>query len=199
MMFLVSLWANDDARKYFYIWSENKSYTMLDSTATEIYETSYAYKYNSDKYNKFYSEILKSSNLLSVASGSQQIGSKANITRSGDSSFFDYARKIKIKEGYMILYFRYDSADWGDTLDKFSRIIMISMFFAALGSFILGYLLAKTITNPIVSIMHKAQKLAAGDFDQVLDAKSDDEIGELTKTFNYMAKELKTKLIEIFK
>ena len=62
---------------------------------------------------------------------------------------------------------------------------------------LLGYILSKTITVPIVSIMHKAQEIAAGDFDRVLEVKSDDEIGELTNTFNYMARELKNTLIEI--
>jgi two-component system sensor histidine kinase VicK len=45
--------------------------------------------------------------------------------------------------------------------------------------------------------MHKAQKLASGEFDQSLEVKSDDEIGKLTRTFNFMAKELKHSMTEI--
>jgi two-component system sensor histidine kinase VicK len=62
-------------------------------------------------------------------------------------------------------------------------------------SLLIGYALSKTITIPIINIMHKAQKVATGDFDQVLEVKSDDEIGKLTKTFNFMAKELKQNLL----
>jgi two-component system sensor histidine kinase VicK len=101
----VSLWAEDDDRKYFYIWSENKSYSILSDTADKIHETSFVYDNNQDKYNKFYSDILRSSNLLTVASGGQDTGAKPVITRSGDTAFFDYARRLKLKEGNVILYF----------------------------------------------------------------------------------------------
>jgi len=57
--------------------------------------------------------------------------------------------------------------------------------------------MSKTITSPIISVMHKAEKMAEGDFEQQLTVKSEDEIGNLTKTFNYMANELKNTLSEI--
>ncbi len=45
--------------------------------------------------------------------------------------------------------------------------------------------------------MHKAEKVAEGDFGEQLTVKSEDEIGNLTRTFNYMASELKKTLSEI--
>lgn len=58
-------------------------------------------------------------------------------------------------------------------------------------------MLSKTITSPIISVMHKAEKVAEGDFGEQLTVKSEDEIGNLTRTFNYMASELKKTLSEI--
>jgi len=46
--------------------------------------------------------------------------------------------------------------------------------------------------------MHKAENITSGDFDQVLEVKSEDEVGMLTKTFNYMASQLKSMLNEIY-
>ena len=45
--------------------------------------------------------------------------------------------------------------------------------------------------------MHRARKIASGDFGRVLEVKSNDEIGKLTKAFNYMASELKKNLNEV--
>src|SRR5690606_16791590 len=61
----------------------------------------------------------------------------------------------------------------------------------------IGYLLARTITRPISNIMRKAEKISRGDFGQKLDIDSNDEIGKLAKTFNYMSTKLKGTLAEI--
>ena len=62
---------------------------------------------------------------------------------------------------------------------------------------IVGFLLARTVTKPIVDITHKAENITSGDFGQMLEVKSDDEIGMLTKTFNYMESQLRNMLFEL--
>lgn len=120
-------------------------------------------------------------------------GGMKKVTRQGKYSFFDYA----VSKGGEILYFRYYSEAWAPVIRKFNNIILSGTLLAILISIVIGYLLTKTITVPIAGIMNKARKIAAGDFDQILSVKSDDEIGKLTETFNYMAGELKNKLNEI--
>jgi len=48
-----------------------------------------------------------------------------------------------------------------------------------------------SIINPISDICNKSKLIAQGEFDTRIEKKYDDEIGELSDTINYMAKELK--------
>lgn len=182
--------------------NENLSITVIDKKNNDIVFSS-DLKYSSDAKNageneKFLYEILKSQNLISVLQGSER-GDKDKQARSDSDGrmFFDYARKAGGTNGEFILYFRYYKDEWGGIISKFNNIILWSCLFAIVASLILGYALSTTITVPIVSVMHKAQKLAAGDFEQPLQVKSYDEIGALTSSFNYMASELKNTLGEI--
>lgn len=76
-------------------------------------------------------------------------------------------------------------------MEEFNKMIRLSFLIAIVLSLLFGYVLSKTITVPIVNLMHRARKIASGDFGRVLEVKSKDEIGQLTKAFNYMASELK--------
>lgn len=173
--------------------SDGFSLTVLDKASNKVVyssDTRYA-----DNHDQFSYQILKSENLNAVMAG----GDKGNTNKqviSDDSNtlYFDYATGVK--NGY-ILYFRYYDDEWGKIIGEFNSIIIITCLLAILFSLGLGYALSKTITVPIVRIMHKAQDIASGNFDQPLPVKSNDEIGKLTKTFNYMAGELKDTLGEI--
>lgn len=171
---------------------EYMTITVIDKNSNQIIYSSDS-KYNNNP-EKFGYDILKSVNLRTALSGSE-IGHKNKRAASDDDSrdFLDYAHS----KGNFILYFRYYSEEWGQIIRNFNNIILMSCIFAIIASLILGYLLSKTITVPIVNIMHKAQKLASGEFGQALPVKSNDEIGKLTKSFNYMARELRHTLSEI--
>src|SRR5699024_12866156 len=49
---------------------------------------------------------------------------------------------------------------------------------------LLGILVARTITKPIVEMRRQAQTMAKGDFSQKVNVYSTDEIGQLAETFN---------------
>ncbi len=95
------------------------------------------------------------------------------------------------------LYLRRDLDDINRTLDQ-SIIIIVKATMLALGiTIILGYFIARSITGPINDVTVKASKMAKGDFDQVVEVKSDDEIGQLAKMFNYLTDRLKSVLQEM--
>lgn len=171
--------------------TEYKTYTILDKNNNEII-------YSSDKLFETDKELLltqiqKSSNYIAALADS--IGDNDKLLTFKDKAYLDYARA----KGNFILYFRYDRDDWKGTIEQFNKIIYISFGIAIISSLIVGYFLSKTITIPIINIMKKAQDMAQGEFEQELEVNSDDEIGQLTKTFNYMAKELKFRLTEVQK
>ena len=58
--------------------------------------------------------------------------------------------------------------------------------------------MARTITSPIKEVTSQAEKLAKGDFGQIITVKSDDEVGKLTEMFNYLTVRLKSTLDEMY-
>jgi two-component system, OmpR family, sensor histidine kinase VicK len=174
---------------------ESRSYSVINrKNISDI-------KYSSDSiYNnnpeKFVNEILSSENIISVMAGSPE-GKSKHAVYANSRRFFDYARAISLRDDDYILYFRLESEAWSGVINKFNTIILSSLFLSIIFSLIIGYFLSKAITTPVIRIMHRAQRLASGEFDQVLEVKTDDEIGKLTRAFNFMAKSLKDTLGEI--
>jgi two-component system sensor histidine kinase VicK len=64
---------------------------------------------------------------------------------------------------------------------------------------LLGNLLSKTFTGPIKEVTSKAERLAKGDFGQIISVKSRDEVGQLTEMFNYLTVRLKSTVDEMYR
>ena len=135
--------------------------------------------------------LLASDNYLQALSGEDD--NKRILESYGDISYFDYAKPV----GDFILYFRYYKDDWAEITRYFNDIIYTSIAIGLVIAFITGYFLSSTITVPLAKLMNKARGIADGDFGQVLEVKSEDEIGKLTQTFNYMAGSMKMNIAEI--
>lgn len=79
-----------------------------------------------------------------------------------------------------------------------SRVIIIfatGTLLALVLTAVLAGIIARTITGPITAITRTARALAGGDFDQVVEIYSNDEIGELGATFNMLTRRLKQSLL----
>ncbi len=96
-----------------------------------------------------------------------------------------------------IVYIADDKSEISDLTWRFFQIVMQAMMFGLLAAILLSFLLSKTITTPIERITEGARSIAEGNFDQKLGVQSSDEIGELTRSFNYMAGQLKTTVGEV--
>lgn len=71
--------------------------------------------------------------------------------------------------------------------------LTILIIFAALGiAIIAGIITARWITRPILEINESAKALAAGDWQQEVTADRKDEVGELARSFNRMADQLRS-------
>jgi len=57
-------------------------------------------------------------------------------------------------------------------------------------SLVLAIWFSKYFTDPLSKIASSAEEIAKGDFDQRVDIESEDEIGRLAKTFNYMTEKV---------
>lgn len=96
-----------------------------------------------------------------------------------------------------VLYMTSDLTGVFNTVNE-AKIIMTNATILALSiTVLLGFLIASSITVPIRDVTSKAEKMAKGDFDQFVEVKSNDEIGQLASMFNYLTLKLKNTIYEM--
>lgn len=81
-----------------------------------------------------------------------------------------------------------------ETVDQSKNIMTKATVVVLLITVVLGLILSRSITGPIKDLTVKAKQMSQGDFDQKVDVKSNDEIGQLGKMFNYLIDELKKSM-----
>ncbi|ABR50823.1 multi-sensor signal transduction histidine kinase [Alkaliphilus metalliredigens QYMF] len=95
------------------------------------------------------------------------------------------------------IYLRQNLEEIYNTLDQSINILIRATILALFITIFVGYFIAKSVTGPINDVTIKAEKMARGDFEQVVEIKSDDEIGQLGNMFNYLMARLKSVLQEM--
>ena len=83
------------------------------------------------------------------------------------------------------------------TVNESRKILVNATVVALLVTISLGYLIASSITEPIRDVTRKAEEMAMGNFEQIVEVKSNDEIGQLASMFNYLTLKLKDTLHEM--
>ncbi|MEA5083749.1 MAG: ATP-binding protein [Lachnospiraceae bacterium] len=112
--------------------------------------------------------------------------------------YLSYAYPVVLNgEAEYVIYTRMDAGAIHESINQTRRTIMFSMVLALFMAALMGYVFAKTLTGPIVALTGKAKELAQGKLDQSVKVFSDDEIGQLSESFNYMASELNNTMGEI--
>ena len=96
-----------------------------------------------------------------------------------------------------VFYMTSDLQDVYKTLDESKKILTSATILALAITIVLGFLIASSITGPIRDVTKKAEKMAKGDFEQFVEVKSDDEIGQLASMFNYLTLKLKDTIQEM--
>lgn len=82
-------------------------------------------------------------------------------------------------------------------LKDMQDILLVATGVAMASTVVLGFLMARTITSPVREVTRKAAEIAGGNFDQTIQVRSNDEIGQLGEMFNRMTRRLKETLGEI--
>ena len=175
-------------------------HTILESHASALGIDDYRNYYILDGQGRYLDgsnpnlTVTRTSNIIAAMAG-------GTGTRSGVSdSIMDIAVPIdKDDDGAVdyIIYVADDKQTISDLSWRFFQIVMQAMMFGLLAAILLSFLLSKTITTPIERITEGARSVAEGNFDQKLGVQSSDEIGELTRSFNYMAGQLKNTVGEL--
>lgn len=142
-----------------------------------------------------YFQEYKNSVVISALAGKESfVSSKKDVdSNSQVKEFMSYGYPVFDDEGEVkyVIYVQMDSQSINDSLAQTINTIVIAVFLALALTAILGLLFANTITSPISLLTKKANLLAKGHLEQHIIVKSNDEIGQLTRSFNYMARELR--------
>ena len=81
------------------------------------------------------------------------------------------------------------------SLPSINRFLIWSGIPLAIVALVLTYFLSRRILSPVESLSKAAAALAQGDFSRRVNVRSKDEVGELSRTFNAMAEEIRRSLV----
>ena len=174
--------------------------TIIDAHRSRLGIDDYRNYYILDNQGRFLDgsnpniSVTRTSNIIAAMAG--DAGTRSSVS----DSMMDIAVPIDMDEDDgtdYIVYIADDKQEISDLSWRFFQIVMQAMMFGLLAAILLSFLLSKTITTPIERITEGAKSIAEGNFDQDLGVQSSDEIGELTRSFNYMARRLKSTVGEV--
>ena len=174
--------------------------TIIDAHRSRLGIDDYRNYYILDNQGRFLDgsnpniSVTRTSNIIAAMAG--DAGTRSSVS----DSMMDIAVPIDMDEDSDVDYIVYiadDKQEISDLSWRFFQIVMQAMMFGLLAAILLSFLLSKTITTPIERITEGAKSIAEGNFDQDLGVQSSDEIGELTRSFNYMARRLKSTVGEV--
>lgn len=96
-----------------------------------------------------------------------------------------------------VLYVRADMSTVEESIVEARFIFLRAMGIALVITILLGFFIARSITEPIKDVTEKAEKMYQGDFSQEISVRSDDEIGQFAEMFNILRIKLNDTLSQI--
>lgn len=135
--------------------------------------------------------IEKTPNIISAMAG--EVGDSFKYS----SDYMDYAKNFSSGGNDYIIYVKDNRNSINTLLSNMLSIILKALLLSAVASIFLCFFFSKTITRPISILTEKAEDFAEGNFDSRLEVSSQDEIGTLMETFNYMGGALRGALREV--
>lgn len=115
-----------------------------------------------------------------------------------EKNYMDYAVSLKnAGEPKYIVYIKDTKEEIQGMTQRVFWIIIQALVLSVLIAVILGYLLSRTITIPIINVTKRAEKLASGEFENIAVSHSNDEIGRLSNTFRFMSSTLHDTIEEV--
>lgn len=125
-------------------------------------------------------------------------GKRGNMTNARNS-YMDYAVPLDGRDGTpkYIVYIKDTKDELQSITRNMSLIVLQALLIGSVIAIIIGYLLSRTITIPIINLTKRAERVASGEFDTMPLSKSNDEIGRLSNTFQYMSTALHETIDEV--
>ena len=130
-------------------------------------------------------------NLLTAMMG--QVGQNSSV----NADFMDLAVPVQTENTSYIVYIRDNKATVNALTDAVLDVVLRSLVLGVAICIVLSILLSRILITPIRALTAGTRQVAAGDFSQELEVVSHDEIGTLTRNFNYMSQVLQNTLSQV--
>lgn len=111
--------------------------------------------------------------------------------------WLNYASPCEKEGKKYIIYIQTDISLVMQKAEGTTLTILLASVIALVFATVIGFVFADTITKPIITLTKKAKEMARGKLDVAAPVKSGDEIGQLTRNFNFMAAELNSTMSAI--
>ncbi len=118
-------------------------------------------------------------------------------TLSGNLRVLNYARSLQEGGDSGVVYVRVDLSGYNKVIEEAKTLYLEAMLIALAISFLLAMMIASSITGPVNRLTEQAQRMADGNFSEIMEVRSGDEIGRLTAMFNKMGTQLDRQIREI--
>ncbi len=144
-------------------------------------------------YQRYHNSTVAAALIGDTAFNSGKMSEDINNTM---TTWMEFARPVRDSANDIryVIYVRQDATKIFESLSQTTNLIIISLMLALIMTGILGFLFSATITGPIKTLTMRAKELAAGHLDKEIPVLSNDELGQLTESFNNMATELSTSI-----
>ncbi|MBZ2175676.1 cell wall metabolism sensor histidine kinase WalK [Schnuerera sp. xch1] len=172
-------------------------YVIYDADIPRIVASSHVNYENITGQNALSYKSLDPTLILSAYDGERSDRVKQDANENTVLKHLAYPVFNKVGQVKGILYITDDLKDVYKTIDDTKTILINATLLALSITVILGFLIASSITEPIRDVTKKAEKMAKGDFDQFVEVKSNDEMGQLASMFNYLTLKLKDTIHEM--
>ncbi len=130
----------------------------------------------------------KDRNVLNLLSRKRSVKGEVVVDRRKQE--FSFYIPLKIEEGYLVVRLFFSLGALSDALANIIVPAIIIGVGIAVVNVVLGGFLSHMVVGPIIFFNEAAAKIASGRFDLRVNVKTQDEIEELSDTFNYMTAEL---------
>ncbi|WP_055106404.1 cell wall metabolism sensor histidine kinase WalK [Paenibacillus ihumii] len=106
--------------------------------------------------------------------------------------------KPVVRDGKTVgaIYIAASMTELYSTMERINSIFISGILLALALTAVLGVILSHTITSPIKELTRRATAVAEGQFHQKMPILGNDEIGQLSKAFNYMTSRLQDALAQ---
>ncbi|MCD7778465.1 MAG: cell wall metabolism sensor histidine kinase WalK [Clostridiales bacterium] len=171
----------------------NVQANIIDSSGRTIASSTAA---SSDEFITY-----NNSAVISALAGNEAFSSRTKSTdlNSQVKEWLSYALPVKDKTGEVkyVIYVQMDASGITASLMQATSTILVAVLLALVLACAIALVFANTITRPIALLTRKANQLAKNRLNTHINIISNDEIGQLSKSFNHMASELKKTVSEM--